>query len=100
MGVAILLTACPGSPPDPPRIAWIGWTLPTTYTDGTPLGRRDLSAINVYGTNPRRLIAARPGRTITYVVTNLRPGEHCFFVTAVVDTIESDDGEVVCKSVR
>jgi len=99
MGVSILLVSCSSSTSVGPRNARIGWTLPTTYTDGSSLARKDLSAINVYGTNPRRLIAVRPGVTTSYMATNLSPGEHCFFVTAVVDTIESDDGDVVCKSV-
>jgi len=54
----------------------------------------------VYGTNPRRLIATRPGVSTSYTVTGLSSREHCFFVTAVVDPVESDDSEVVCKSIR
>jgi len=94
----LMLASFPSTPPMP--IARIGWTLPTTYTDGSSLDRRDLSAINVYETNPRRLMAVRPGRSTSYTAVSLRPGMHCFFVTAVVDTIESDDGQVVCKLVR
>jgi len=100
LAAATLLVSCPSNTSIGPRNARIGWTLPTTYTDGSSLERRDLSAINVYGTDPRRLIAARPGVTTSYMATNLSPGEHCFFVTAVVDTVESDDGDVVCKSIR
>jgi len=82
------------------RTAILFWQLPETYTDDTPLEKRNLSEVRVYRTNPRRLIASRPGVTVVYAVRGLSPGENCFFVTAVVNTVESDDSEVVCKSIR
>ena len=95
---SLLLVSCTTSLPD--RTAIIFWRLPQTYTDASPLKKQDLSEIRVYRMNPRRLITSRPGVTTVYVVRGLILGENCFFVTAVVDMIESDDSEVVCKSVR
>ena len=95
---SLLLVSCTTLLSD--RTAVIFWHLPQTYTDDSFLEKRDLSEIRVYRTNPRRLVASRPGVTTVYAVRGLSFGENCFFVTAVVDMIESDDSEVVCKSVR
>lgn len=82
------------------RTAKIRWISPDAYTNQEPLAKQDISAINVYGLNPKRLIASRPGVSTSFTATGLTPGEHCFFTTAVVGTVESDDSEVVCKSIR
>jgi len=95
---AVLLASCTTT--FSARNAKIRWILPDTYTNQEPLVKQDISAINVYGTEPRRLIVARPGVSTSYTVTGLTLGEHCFFTTAVVGTVESDDSEVVCKLIR
>ena len=95
---SLLLASCTTSLSE--RTVVIFWQLPQMYTDDSPLGKQDLSEMRVYRMNPRRLVASRPGVTTVYVVRGLSSGENCFFVTAVVDTVESDDSEVVCKFIR
>lgn len=68
----------------------VNWTLPTTYSDSTPLPVADLASTTVeygscagaaFGTKAGQVVATAPAATAS--VLNLNPGTYCFraFVT-------------------
>lgn len=99
-----LVLGCSGgddSPPlpQPPGSLTLTWELPTTFEDGTPLGDTTLSAVMVYIAVPRERLEVLAGNRTFYIARELDKGTHCFVLTAVIGTLESDDSEIVCKTI-
>lgn len=85
--------ACP-EPPYPSTDACLSWTAPTQNTDGSPI--TGLLAYRVY----------RDGvymTTTTALFLDMKmqpPGNRCYFVTAVVGSMESAPSATNCKLIR
>lgn len=79
----------------------LDWTLPTEYEDDTPLEPGYPDQIGIYNEYPRYRIALLDGEAITYEVTDLAPGEHCFFGTAFAGPQrESQASNIVCRVIE
>lgn len=103
LSLVLVLLGCSSDDSGPPATvsgaATIYWSLPTTYVDLSPLDPSKLTAIIVYRNDPVQQLQVLSGRSTTVVISNLSIGQHCFFVTAVVGSAESDGSGVVCKRV-
>jgi len=78
-------------------MAILRWKLPRTFTNQEPLRPRDIDAVMVYGLNPQQEVIRLPGFTQVYVLRGLPTGQHCYTVTSIVDSVESDEPDMVCK---
>jgi len=93
-----------------PNSATLRWTSPTEYAEcdpddpaencGQPIGPGDLTAFNVYMTQPdSQLIREVEGDVNSYEFVTTRNGLHCFEVTAIAGT-ESDRSNEACKQLQ
>lgn len=80
----------------------LSWTLPTTFTDGTPIPAGDLTSVQIYrkvGTGAYSLYKTIPIGT-TYADTNLASGTYCYEAAVVRSNgIASALTNEVCKTV-
>ena len=98
--VAMAIYDTPLELPQPTASVELNWTLPTQYEDDTALPPGIPDQISIYHANPRVMIAALDGESITYEVTDLFPGEYCFVATAWDGLIESRNSNVSCKQAQ
>jgi hypothetical protein len=84
LAVAMTLAVCACGSRSATGTATLSWTVPTTNTDGSPIGTITGYYI-YYGTSPaamtQTLQLTNPSAT-TYVVEHLRPGTYYFSVAA------------------
>lgn len=72
----------------------VSWVAPTQFTDGTLIDKIDEFKIYI-NDNPISIA----GDKLTYT-TNLAAGNYSFYMTTVVDGIESEPSNIVMKEVR
>lgn len=92
------------APVPPTGTASLSWTVPTQFTDGSPLGTDQLLGYRIYhGTSAVSLSQYHDidgAGTTTYEARQLAPGDHCFAVTAIsVSNVESALSGVGCKRI-
>lgn len=95
----LILIDLPLAPP--PGAAFISWTAPTTYTDGTALA--GLTGYRVhYGRAADALTEVVPvaPNVTSYAVSGLEAGTWYFSVTAVTDTAVSVRSNIATKTVQ
>jgi hypothetical protein len=78
----------------------LNWTLPTEDTEGDPLPPGIPDRISVYKQPGQGLVTHLDGESITYEVTGLLPGEHCFTATAWNKTAQSENSNTACKQAQ
>lgn len=102
LALSLVLAGCSSNGPKPPTggTALLRWQLPSTFTHGDPLRVQDIDSVMVYGLNPQQEVIRLPGFTQVYVLRGLPPGQNCYTVTVVVDQMESDEPQMVCKFIR
>lgn len=85
--------ACPG-PPFASTDACLSWSAPTQYTDGTPVTKP--VSYRVY----RDGVLAATTTQLFHEFKNEASGQRCYYVTAVVESVESLPSGTGCKLVR
>lgn len=82
----------------------LSWTLPSAYTDGSPLAPADIREVRVYGAQQgttKVLLATLPGTATAHTRTNVTGGQtHCYELTVVaVNGQESAHTNEVCRAI-
>ena len=82
-----------------PLSADLQWEAPTRYEDDEPIEINDLSDYRIYMTEPESIhIATVEGDVTGYEYVTTTQGRHCFYVTAVARTKESQPSNTACKT--
>jgi hypothetical protein len=87
---------CPGGP-YPSTDACLTWTAPTQYVGGALIPANKVIAYRVYRDNAEYVT------TVTNLYLDLKAepsGNRCYYVTAVVDGVESAPSAKPCKLIR